>query len=148
MTEDVLVSVKGLHVLGNEQEDEIEVFSAGKYYFKNGKHYILYDETIEDGGETIKNRITLRGSRMEVQRSGMASTKMIFEDQCKNTSWYNTAFGNMLAGIDVRKMQVTQQEDLLEVCVDYRLELNYEQVADSSIRIRAVSKESGLFCLR
>ena len=44
MTEEVLISVKGLHALATEDEDEVEVFSAGKYYFKNGKHYILYEE--------------------------------------------------------------------------------------------------------
>ena len=44
MTEDVLVSVKGLHALDTADEEEVEVFSAGKYYFKNGKHYVLFDE--------------------------------------------------------------------------------------------------------
>lgn len=148
MTEDILVSVKGLHALDNEQEDEIEVFSAGKYYLKNGKHYILYDEVIDDNGGTVKSRITLRDGRMEVTRSGAASAKMIFECGRKNTSWYSTPFGNLLAGIEVKEMQVKEQEDLLEIAVDYRLEINYEEVADSRIRIRVMSKDSGLFRLR
>ena len=56
MTEDILISVKGLHALNDaedEQEQEIEVFSAGKYYFKNGKHYILYEEQSEEDGSII-----------------------------------------------------------------------------------------------
>ena len=51
MTEDVLISVKGLHALDTADEEEVEVFSAGKYYFKNGKHYIFYDEMVEDTGK-------------------------------------------------------------------------------------------------
>ncbi len=148
MTEDILISVKGLHTLESAEEEEIEVISAGKYYFRNGKHYIFYDETVEDSGEVVKNRITLRDGCMEVQKKGSMNAKMIFEKGHKNTSWYDTPFGNLLAGIEVTAMQVTQQEDLLEVSVDYVLEANYEQIADCRIRIRVMSKDSGLFRLR
>lgn len=148
MTEDILISVKGLHTLESTEEEEIEVFSAGKYYFRDGKHYIFYDETVEDSGEVVKNRITLRDGFMEVQKKGPMNAKMIFEQDHKNTSWYDTPFGNLLAGIEVTAMQVTQQEDLLEVSVDYVLEVNYERIADCRIRIRVMSKDSGLFRLR
>lgn len=148
MTEDILVSVKGLHTLESTEEDEIEIFSAGKYYFKNGKHYILYDELVEDTGETIKNRITLRDGLMEVQKSGPMSAKMVFDRGNKNLSWYNTPFGNMLAGIEVKEMNVKKQENLLEIGVDYELEINYEKIADSRIQIKVMAKDSGLFSLR
>ena len=69
MTEDILVSVKGIHALDpSEKDDEVEIFSAGKYYFKNGKHYILYEEMAEDGSGVVKSRITLRDGCMEVQK--------------------------------------------------------------------------------
>ncbi len=148
MTEDILISVKGLHTMEAAEEDEIEVFSAGKYYFKNGKHYILYDEVVEDTKEVIKNRITLRGGCMEVQKSGPMSTKMIFEQDKKNMSWYNTPFGNLLAGIDVTSMKVQEQENLMQIFVDYELEVNYERMADCRIEIKVMSKDSGLFTLR
>ena len=44
MKEDILISVKGLHTLDKDgEQEEIEVISPGKYYFKNWKHYI-FDE--------------------------------------------------------------------------------------------------------
>lgn len=148
MTEDILVSVKGLHTLESEGEDEIEVFSAGKYYIKNGKHYILYEELVEETGDVVKNRITLKDGHMEVQKNGPMSAKMVFEKEHKNMSWYNTPFGNLLAGIEVKEMQVKEEEDLLEIKVDYELEINYERIADCRIQIRVMSKESGHFSLR
>ena len=63
-------------------------------------------------------------------------------------SWYNTPFGNLLAGIEVKEMQVKEEEDLLEIKVDYELEINYERIADCRIQIRVMSKESGHFSLR
>ena len=43
MTKDVLVSVRGAHIADGETNN-LEVIMAGSYYFKNGKHYIIYDE--------------------------------------------------------------------------------------------------------
>ena len=148
MTEDILVSVKGLHTLETDGEDEIEVFSAGKYYLKNGKHYIMYEELVEETGEIVKNRITLRDGHMEVQKTGLMNTKMVFESEHKHMSWYNTPFGNMLAGIEVKDMQVSESENLIEIKVDYELEINYERIADCRILIRVMAKDSGLFSLR
>ena len=149
MTEDILVSVKGIHALDpSEKDDEVEIFSAGKYYFKNGKHYILYEEMAEDGSGVVKSRITLRDGCMEVQKKGIFSTKMVFEKDRKNTSWYSTPFGNLMTGVEVTNMNVTEQEELIEIKVDYILEVNYERVADSRICIRVMAKDSGLFHLK
>ncbi|MCD7819691.1 MAG: DUF1934 domain-containing protein [Lachnospiraceae bacterium] len=157
MTKDVLISMKGLHSLsgagdgqrGSEAapDDAVEVFSAGKYYFRNGKHYVEYEERDDDSGAPIKNRITLRGHHLEVIRRGPYNTKMIFEENTKSTSWYETPIGSVLAGFDVAEMQVSESEDLIEIHVNYALEFNYEHVADSSIRIRIMAKDSGLFHL-
>ena len=38
MTKDVLLSIKGLQIGENEQNDTIEVISPGDYYFRNGGH--------------------------------------------------------------------------------------------------------------
>lgn len=147
MTEDVLVSVKGLHTLDRREEDEIEIFSVGKYYFKNGKHYILYEETVQEDGSIIKNRITMKDGRMEVHKSGALTARMVFERSKKNNSWYHTPAGSVLAGIEVQSMKAKQQDDLLEITVDYTLEMNYEKVADCKIRIRVMEKNSSAFHL-
>lgn len=148
MTEDILVSVKGLHALSGEEEEEIEVFSAGKYYFRDGKHYIFYDERVEGDNELIRNRIVLTDRCMELQKKGAVSAKMMFEFERKSTSWYNTPVGNLLAGTEVTAMQINEQENLLEIAIDYGLEVNYEHISDCRIRIKVMAKDSGLFTLR
>ena len=49
MTKDVLVSVRGAHIADGETNN-LEVITAGSYYFKNGKHYIclLYTSDAAD----------------------------------------------------------------------------------------------------
>lgn len=53
MTQDVLLTISGLHDMAfadpeeNEENEPIEVITPASYYWKNGKHYILYDEVME-----------------------------------------------------------------------------------------------------
>ena len=148
MTREVLVSVKGLHVMEEAAEDEIEMISAGKYYYRNGKHYILYDEPVEGTKEVIQNLIKLQDGKMELQKKGPLRTQMVFERDRKNTSWYFTPYGNMMAGIEVTEMKVSESSDLIEVNVDYSLEMNYEHIADCSIAVKVMAKDSGLFHLK
>ena len=74
-------------------------------------------------------------------------TSMVFENGKKNMSWYGTPYGNMLAGIEVTGMDVQESEDLIDVNIDYILEMNYEHVSDAAIHIRIMAKDSGLFRL-
>ena len=47
MTNEVLLTIAGLQLIDGDQEMPVEVVTAGNYYLRNGKHYILYDEVVE-----------------------------------------------------------------------------------------------------
>ena len=147
MTEEVLISVKGLHTMEDTQKDEVEVISAGKYYKRNGKHYVLFEETVEGSGESINSRIKLAGERTEGCQKGAVNSQLVFERNRKNESWYGTPYGNMLAGIRVKDMKMEESEDIIKASVDYSLELNYEHMADCSLQVKIVAKDSGRFSL-
>ena len=55
MTKDVLVSVRGAHIADGETNN-LEVIMAGSYYFKNGKHYIIYDEILRKEASAIPSK--------------------------------------------------------------------------------------------
>ena len=87
----------------------------------------------------------MKNDCLEVQKKGLIDSKMIFEQDKKNTSWYNTPFGNLLAGTTVTDMSVKEADDLIDIHVKYELEVNYERVADCCIQIKVMAKDSGLF---
>ena len=61
MTKEVLVSISGLQFELDEKETEaIEVICPGEYYFRNGKHYIIYEELIEEEGINAVTKCTLK----------------------------------------------------------------------------------------
>ena len=87
----------------------------------------------------------MKNDCLEVQKKGLIDSKMIFEQDKKNTSWYNTPFGNLLAGTTVTDMSVKEADDLIDIHVKYELEVNYERVAGCCIQIKVMAKDSGLF---
>ena len=46
MTKEILLSISGLHFVDGENRYTYRV-TAGDYYNRGGKHYILYDEVVE-----------------------------------------------------------------------------------------------------
>ena len=149
MTEDILISVRGLHTLDIEQEeeetDELEMTMPGKYYFRNGKHYVLFEETDEESQSVVKNRFKLSEDRLEISKKGAMNTTMTFQRGEKSCSWYGTPVGDVQLGIEVTDMQLMEGEDEIEMNVAYALEMNSEHVSDSRIRLRIMERNKGLF---
>ena len=149
MTEDILISVRGLHTLDIEQEeeetDELEMTMSGKYYFRNGKHYVLFEETDEESQSVVKNRFKLSEDRLEISKKGVMNATMTFQRGEKSISWYGTPVGDVQLGIEVTDMQLMEGEDEIEMNVAYALEMNSEHVSDSRIRLRIMERNKGLF---
>ncbi len=135
MTKDILVSIRGLQSMGEASEDEVEVIIPGKYYKRGDMHYIQYDEVSEGMEGTTKNLIKLKENCMEVTKKGLTNTHMVFEEQKKNMTYYDTPFGNLLVGIAATSVSMQETEEQIAVKVDYALEINYEHLADCTIDV-------------
>ena len=148
MTKDVLVSITGLHndFLWQDGDTEpIEMITPAAYYFKNGKHYILYEEIVEGEPETIRSRIKITGDDMlEIMKTGAANAHMIFEKNKKNLTYYGTSQGQLLIGVDTRNMQIDVTDQKIDVKIDYLLDVNHEPLADCRIRMHITSREDGV----
>lgn len=147
MTEDVLLSVKGLQVMEEAKEEEIEVVTPGRYRFQNGKHYISYEEAVEGTEEKIQNLIKISEEAVEVTKKGFANVHMVFEKNKQNMSYYDTPFGNFLISIRAKDIKITAQPEQIGTRVEYSLEINYEHMADCSIQIEINAKDGKSFHL-
>lgn len=140
MTEEVLISIKGLQVMAQENQDEVEVITNGKYLQMNGRHYIEYEEAVEGMEGTIQSLIKLDEEGMEVTKRGITNVHMIFQKDRKNMTYYDTPFGNLLVGILATNIEVKSSEENIDVVVDYVLDVNYEHMADCTINMNIRSK--------
>ncbi len=144
MTKEVLLTIKGLQFsFGREgmEEETIETVMAAEYFYRNGSHYIIYEEPCEDNEEITQTRIKFRDGYLEVTKKGFVNVHMIFEEKKKNISGYSTPFGEILVGIEAKRVKFTEEASHIHADVEYELEINYEHVADCRITIEVQAKE-------
>ena len=150
MDKNVLITVGGLLYTGSGEgeKDNVDVISPGQYYYKEGKHYLFYDEVVEETPETIKNRIEITPDEVKVSKRGIINTEMEFRPKEETKTHYSTPFGTLIMGIRTDRIQVEEKDDSLEALIEYNLEVNYEHVSECFIRILVQSKtENGGFTL-
>ena len=147
MTKEVLVTIRGMQFTKQEEGDlePIEVIMAGDYYRKNNKHYVIYDEVIEGFDVTTRNIIKLQEDCVDIIKKGVANVHMTFEKNKKNVTCYDTPYGSLMLGINAKNIDIHEEEDDIQVKVEYALELNYEHLANCNIRMAIQSKESSKF---
>ena len=151
MTKDVLINISGLQVDVNEMENNdepIETISTGNYFFKNGKHYLLFEEVSEGVPGVTKTQIKIKGEdSLEVLKRGVSNAHMIFDKKRKNRSYYETPYGQLNLGIFTRNIKIDEKEDNINIKVEYALDVNYEPLAECTIRINVKPKGSKEFSI-
>ena len=135
MTKEVMVSISGLQMAG-EDEDAIELVHIGEYYERNGTLYVLFDEMLEGMTEPVKNTIKIKPRCLEVHKKGPVSADMVFEEGKSQSSTYAVPYGSFLIETVTNSVQIRKEEELVEVCASYRLEINGAHCADCDIQVK------------
>lgn len=151
MTKDILLKISGMQFTADNDDltepEPVEIIAPGEYYFKNGKHYIIYDEFMEGFDSVTKNVLKLHGDLLEVTKRGTSNVHMIFEKDKKNMTCYTTPYGSMMMGIDARSISIEESDDEIHAQIQYALDVNYEHLADCTISLSVQSKEQQNFSI-
>ncbi len=140
MTKDVLIRISGLQQM-EDDSDDVEVITTGEYFLRNGKHFIVYEETIEGCEGGIRNIVKVTPDSMDIRKQGMASAHMVFQQDQKKMTHYATPMGELVIEIYTNQIQVEEREDNLRVSVKYSLDINYQHVSDCRITMDVCSRE-------
>ena len=135
MEKDVLISIRGLQYLMDEESGEqepVEVMTTGSYYKKNGHHFLIYDEATE-----------FTENALEVRKRGLIDVHMIFEEDKKNISFYHTPYGMINMGVAATKVRMKETPDQILLKAEYALDINDSYVGDCVIDIEVRPREGG-----
>ena len=135
MNKDVWVSVAGLQFSGSGEEEKIEILTPGSYYRKKDQHYVLYDEVVEGSDEITKNTVKFDGDMLTISKRGFTNVEMIFEENKRNMTNYVTPYGSLLVGIDTDRIDIREGDDIINIDIDYALDVNYEHLANCKIKM-------------
>ena len=148
MNKDVLIHVRGLQLMETDDEQEpIEIVVPGQYYFRNGSHYLRYEEMLDDSAQTTVNYIKMSSEGVEIRKQGQVNVHMVFEQGKRNMAFYTTPFGTLEMGISATNLELEESDGQIAMKVNYSLDLNQEHVADCCLDIQAQGKNTTGFVL-
>lgn len=135
MNRDVLLRIKGLHTLSDEDCDDVETKTEAQYFEKNGNRYLLYEEKMEGFQDLCKSRIKFSDHKMEITKNGIVRTSMCFEEHKTCMTEYKTPYGSFPLAVHTKRMSVDENIDHMVIIVEYMLEVNEEPLSDCKIEI-------------
>lgn len=138
MTKDVLVAVSGVQM--DVDDEAIELVTVGTYYLKNGKHYVLYEEQPEDNGPITKNVVKFYDGHFEMTKKGGNHSFLVFDEGKKTSMVYQTMVGPLQIDVMTKSLSITEQEDEIQVRVQYTLDINYNFVSECDVYFRVQAR--------
>lgn len=145
MTKDIILTISGLHETDGETDDPIEVMSPGQYYFKNGKHYVVYDEVLEGLDGVAKSTLKFTEDQVELFRSGAASTRMVFQKGQEHMAVYQTPMGPLSISLYTEDIISDIREERMNLEIIYSLKTDGIVLTESTVRLNICPKELKTF---
>lgn len=141
MTKDIILTISGLHATDGETDEPVEIISPGQYYFRNGKHYVLFDEVMEGIDGVIKSTIKFTEDQVELIRSGAASTRMIFQKEQEHMVIYQTPMGPLSISLYTDDIIAELGEDQMNLEIHYSLKTEGIVITESTVHLNVCPKE-------
>ena len=141
MTENVLISIKGLQIGKDSSPESIADEYEGRYFFRDDKQYLMYNEDHGNGEEMTKCLIKIGFNDVIVTKRGAVNVEIPFRVGTKKLVNYDTQFGGFTLGFKTKNISRIETDNTMEIHIDYYLDMNYEYMADCHISIMVREKE-------
>lgn len=147
MTKQVLLSITGLQFSEEDAPEPVEIYTMAEYYFRNGTHYLLYEEPVEDSSQMMKATLKIRKKCVEIMKKGPLQVHLIFEQGKNHVCQYDTPFGSIPVDIRTKEVWMEEDEQNIHAELKYTLVMGGEFLADSQVTLRVKSKDAMDFTL-
>lgn len=141
MTKDIILTISGLHATDGETDEPVEIMAPGQYYFRNGKHYVLFDEVMEGIDGVIKSTIKFSENQVELIRSGAASTRMVFQKEQEHMAIYQTPMGPLSISLYTDDIIADIKEEQMNLEINYSLKTEGIVITESTVHLNVCPKE-------
>ena len=146
MTRDIILTISGLHTADGEQDAPIETLTPAQYFYKNGKHYVTYDEVIEGLEGSLKSTLKFTEEYVELIRNGAASTRMIFQPGHEKMMINQTPMGPLSISLYTEEIDARIGEERITLKIDYSIKTDGAVVSESTVFIDLCPKELKSIC--
>lgn len=136
MENNAMISLKTLQTIeGEEKTDEIELQTKGKFSEKNGKFYVIYEESELTGFEDTTTTIKISPQDITMSRSGKFNSKMVFRLGEKRLCSYETPYGTIPVGVNPLVMESNLGENGGNVYIEYVLDIDNQEYIKNRLNL-------------
>jgi uncharacterized beta-barrel protein YwiB (DUF1934 family) len=135
MTGDVRIRITGEHRQEGEAKEPVQTDVRGKYYSRNGWHFLLFAEHREGEPTPVKTTVKFNDAEIEVIRRGGGETRMHFAEGVAHPTLYQTPMGALELVVEADHVGVSEEEQQITAETSYRLLAGGTKVQDSIVRI-------------
>ena len=136
METNAMIYLKTLQsVEGEEETDEIELQTKGTFARKNGKFYIIYEESELTGFEDTTTTIKVSDDAVSMTRRGKYNSRMEFRIGEKCLCSYNTPFGVIPVGVNPISVENDLGDDGGNLAIEYILDIDNRDYLTNRLKL-------------
>lgn len=127
MKKEITVLIESENTPPNGDSEKTYVKTSASLYIKNDLHLISYKEKAE-GFEDTTTTLKFKKGRLELLRSGIICSHIIFEKGRPFNGIYPTPYGDFPITVTVNEMEISAGDNSGYIYIDYILDLAGEKI--------------------
>lgn len=131
----VMISIKGLQLDPDGEENGVEFVTDGLFEFKNGQGCFSYKESELTGMEGTTTSFDISPLSVVMTREGTLSSRMVFEEGRKHNFIYDTPFGATTMGVNTKSIAVNLDEHGGDMEIDYVVDFQQTVIGRNMFKI-------------
>lgn len=129
----VIVRVRGEQTGADGETDVVESAAEGRYYYRNGKHYVTYNDGI--AGEAVSTLLRVSPDALFLMRRGAVTQEQRFMRGLRSESEYRTSLGCLAVAAETSRLEIVCGDGLREIHVEYALFIGGARQSDNALHI-------------
>ena len=138
----VWISISTRQHAGQEGDNTVLFDTAGSYFFDDEACIVTYQESELTGLEGTRTSVHITPQRVVVDREGLISSRMIFQEGYRDSFPYDTPYGQLMLGVDTRSIKHRFDENGGDVEIDYTTDFSHAFRINNKFRITVKEMEN------
>lgn len=138
--EDVVISIRSEQYGSPDEQDSVDFVTDGLYMYDDGVGCLSYMESEVTGLEGTRTSVMVMPDKVVVDRDGMITSRMIFQEGLKNSFQYNTPYGMATFSMNTRHITKDFNADGGQLKIDYVVDVEHALVSRNLFKL-TVSKQ-------
>lgn len=138
--EDVVISIRSEQYGSADEADSVDFVTDGLYMYDDGVGCLSYMESEVTGLEGTRTSVMVMPDKVVVDRDGIITSRMVFQEGRKNAFQYNTPYGMATLSMNTRRIFKDFNADGGQLKIDYVIDVEHAVVSRNLFKL-TVSKQ-------